>query len=50
MNIWFDKDNVKFPEGMPVEGWFKVEDIDYLLKDELFVISLKESGEYEMEE
>lgn len=46
MNIFIDEEDMKFPEGMPEKGWFQVKDIDYLMKDNIFVISLKELGEY----
>lgn len=49
MNIWFDDDEVKLPKKMENRGWFKVMDVDYLSKDNVFLIGLKDLGSFEEE-
>lgn len=50
MNIYIDGESHQFPEPMQEGGWFKVEDVDYLLKDNVFVISMKDASEYVFKE
>jgi len=50
MSIWIAKGMVKFPKNMPVEAWFKIKSVDYLLKDKVFVAGLEYIDEYEVEE
>ncbi|MBN2681578.1 MAG: hypothetical protein JXR58_03665 [Bacteroidales bacterium] len=50
MNIYIDSESHIFPDEIKDGGWFKVEDTDYLLKDDVFVISLKDASEYVFKE
>ena len=50
MNIWFDEKDGVVLENKPLSGWFKVESTDYLLKENVFVISLQEENDYIVEE
>lgn len=46
MNIFIDGESHQFPEPMQEGGWYKVEDVDYLLKEDVFVLSMKNASEY----
>lgn len=50
MGIFLDESEIKLDENMENKGWFKVEDVDFILKDNVFIVSLKEMGEYNIEE
>lgn len=46
MNIYFEDDEVVLPEDMENRGWFEVTDVDYLSNQDVFVVGLKDMGEY----
>jgi len=50
MNFYIDDSQVKFPKELKGGGWFKAEDIDYLIKDSVFIVSLKDASEYDFKE
>ncbi|MBU0764778.1 MAG: hypothetical protein KJ607_08085 [Bacteroidetes bacterium] len=50
MSIYFGEEELDLPDTMENKGWFKVEDVDYLVKDGAFVVSLQEMGSYQFEE
>jgi len=50
LTIWLDEHDINFPPAFPAEGWFKVESVDYLLKDNVFVVSLSSQEQIVVEE
>jgi hypothetical protein len=50
MNFYITNESHLFPESMKEGRWFKVEDVDYLLKEDVFVVSLKDASEYVFKE
>lgn len=50
MNIYFDDDDILLPENMENRGWFKVIDADYMLKENIFIVSLMALESFEQEE
>ena len=49
LTIFIDEEHIKFPEDMKSGDWFIIDDVDYILKDNLFVVALRTLGKFEME-
>jgi hypothetical protein len=46
LNIFISDEFIKLPKKMENRGWFEVAEVDYLMADNAFVVSLKEIGGY----
>jgi len=50
INIWLDEETNVMPAEHAGGAWFKVEDVDYQLKDDVFIVALKAQGDYQLQE
>ena len=41
MNIFLDDKLIEFPEDLETDGYFNIEELDYLVSDDVFVATLK---------
>ena len=48
MNIYLDEEHIKFSEFGLESDWFRVVEVDYQLKDHVFIISLGKTDEYKL--
>jgi hypothetical protein len=45
-NIFLDEADVKLPESMKGGTWFKIAEVDYQLKDNIFIVGLMELNQF----